>query len=258
MTWCGKRPTRSATASPTRIPRCSPKARHSTSPSSAAPSRPRPATITLQHDHGRWVIDVGSVHGIQHPGDGETTVLAVAETTAGSPVAPPGQVRVVARGAHAVRRRAGERVRPRRRQPVPRRRDLRADPAGDGRAARRRAGRRPRAGRAGGLDARPRSAGGAARRRRSALHRPVHPCRTVRRPRRRHRTDEPGARRRGRGRPDQRSTRAPRPLAHPQGPGQPDLVARRAAADRARRGDAGRGRHLRRARDRPSPPTPRG
>ena len=51
--------------------------------------------ITLEHDHGRWVIDVGSVHGIQLPRDGETTVLAVTETAAGSPVEPPGQIRVV-------------------------------------------------------------------------------------------------------------------------------------------------------------------
>ena len=142
--------------------------------------------------------------------------------------------------AHAVRRRAGERVRSRPRQPLSRRRDIRPDPAGDGGATRRRVDRRPHAVATGGLDARARSPGSAARRRWSALHRPVHPCRAVRRPRRWHRTDEPGARRRGRRRPDQRSTRAPRPLAHPQGPRQPDLVTRRAGADRADRGDAGR------------------
>ena len=38
---------------------------------------PRPATITLQREGTGWSIDVGSVHGIQPPRDGTTTMLAV-------------------------------------------------------------------------------------------------------------------------------------------------------------------------------------
>ena len=95
--------------------------------------------------------------------------------------------------ADAVRRRGRGRVRPRRRQPVSRRGDVRADPAGDGRGPRRRAGSRPRAVAPRRLGARSRGAGREARRRRAALHGAVHPRGARRRSGRRDGADHPGA-----------------------------------------------------------------